>query len=376
MSRDLHQKPFDSGTKVKLSIFHDYLKEWLPVFLAKKEIYWNDINIYDFFCGPGLDNKGIKGTPILILEELEVYKRHIPNKNLKVNLYFNDYSSEKTDKLKSNIEQYKDRSYNIRITSKDFKEAFSSEYPRMRGNNKVNLLFLDQTGIKQINEKVFKSIIELKRTDFLFFISSSTIKRFTEQPSISRYIKLNPKEVEKTPYHQIHRLVTEYYRSLIPSHKEYYIAPFSLKKKAGLYGLIFGSSNPLGIEKFLTTCWRIDPVRGEANFDIDNDKIQPGQIDMFTGSVQKPKKIEAFEKELSEEIIKGKLRTDKDVYLYTLNNGFIPKHSKKVIRKLIKDRKIKPITLNLKYGVCKRNATLNKIELIQSWHNQVSNGLR
>ncbi len=36
MNRDLYNKPFDISTKAKLDIFHDYLKEWLPVFLDKK----------------------------------------------------------------------------------------------------------------------------------------------------------------------------------------------------------------------------------------------------------------------------------------------------------------------------------------------------
>lgn len=363
MSRDLHKKPFDSGTKVKLSIFHDYLKEWLPVFLAKKETYWHNINIYDFFCGPGLDSKGEKGTPILIMEELETYLEDIKSKNLKVSLYFNDFSSEKTEQLKSNIAQYDNRPYKVSIESEDFQKAFKGKYSSMQGKETVNLLFLDQTGIKQINEEVFQSIIGLKRTDFLFFISSSTIKRFTEHPAISCHIKLNPKEVGETPYHQIHRLVTEYYRSLIPNEKEYYIAPFSLRKKAGLYGLIFGSGNALGIEKFLTTCWKIDPVRGEANFDIDNDRIKPGQMDLFTGEVKRPKKIEAFEEELIQEITNGNLKNDKDIYLFTLNNGFIPKHSRKVIKELIKEKKIKPITPNLTYSICKRETTLTKIQL-------------
>lgn len=30
-------KPFDEGTKVKLEIFREYFKEWLPVFLSKKK---------------------------------------------------------------------------------------------------------------------------------------------------------------------------------------------------------------------------------------------------------------------------------------------------------------------------------------------------
>lgn len=70
MSRDIHKKPFDEGTKAKLAIFRDYLKEWLPVFFAKKkEIYYPQINIYDFFSDPGTDGNGSLGTPLIILRK-------------------------------------------------------------------------------------------------------------------------------------------------------------------------------------------------------------------------------------------------------------------------------------------------------------------
>lgn len=363
MNRDLHIKPFDSGTKAKLSIFHDYLKEWLPVFLAKNKIYWHTINIFDFFSGPGIDTKGNKGTPLLILDELQVYLNEIQSKKIIINLYFNDYSEEKIESLKKNLEPYKNNLINIKLESKDFKDAFKGQLALMSKSDTANLLFLDQTGIKQIDEIVFNSIVALKTTDFLFFISSSTIKRFKNHPAISTYHNINPEKIENTEYDQIHRLVTNYYRDLIPKSKEYYIAPFSLKKKAGLYGLIFGSGNPFGIEKFLRTCWKIDPLRGEANFDIDNDKINPGQIDLFTGSTQKPKKIEKFETDLRENIFLKNLTNDKEIYLYTLNNGFIPTHAKKVIKDLISERKIKKNSFSISYKVFKKNALITTIEL-------------
>ena len=41
--KDLFRKPFDEGTIDKLEIFEDYFKEWLPVFISRKEIIWNKI---------------------------------------------------------------------------------------------------------------------------------------------------------------------------------------------------------------------------------------------------------------------------------------------------------------------------------------------
>lgn len=363
MGRDIHKKQFDEGTKAKLTIFKEYLKEWLPVFLAKREIFYPTINIYDFFSGPGSDGYGNLGTPLIILDELLVYADNIILKKLTVNLYFNEFDKLKYETLNKEIkkEKYKNLPVKIETESLDFKIAFDKKYPEMGIKGNANLLFLDQNGIKHITEDVFKKIVCLKQTDFLFFISSSTIKRFADHPNICQHIKLNEKDVEQTPYHKIHRLVLEYYKSLIPDRREYYLAQFSLKKNAGLYGLIFGSGHVLGIEKFLTTCWNLDPERGEANFDIDDDNIAPGQLDLFTGEVQKPKKIEHFEIELSKNILNKTLLTDKDIYLYTISNGIKIALGKQILRNLIRDNKIEKSNFDLSSKVCKKDANISKI---------------
>jgi three-Cys-motif partner protein len=363
MSRDIHRAPFDEGTKAKLSIFQDYLREWLPVFLKRKDIIWTTINIFDFFAGPGSDSRDVKGTPLIIIDELEPYKETIETKKLNVNLYFNEYDKSKNDKLKSKIDSLNGQlsQYKIDIESLDFKEAFEKQVPKMENKNCVNLLFLDQNGVKHISEDVFKKIISFKQTDFLFFTSSSTIKRFADHPNIAQHIKLNPDEVEKTPYYKIHRLILDYYKSLIPKNKEYYLAPFSVRKNSGVYGLIFGSGHVLGIQKFLKTCWSIDTERGEANFDIDDDRITPGQIGLFTGEVAKPKKVDLFERELQEKVLKKELKNDKDVYLFTITNGFTEVHSRKVINKLIQDKKILKCSLTLNSTVCKATSQVTNI---------------
>lgn len=36
MVTDIHKKPFDSATEIKLKILRNYLREWFPVFFAGK----------------------------------------------------------------------------------------------------------------------------------------------------------------------------------------------------------------------------------------------------------------------------------------------------------------------------------------------------
>ena len=46
---------------------------------------------------------GIKGTPLLILDELEAYLETIDEKQLNVNLYFNEFDANKCDELKQKV---------------------------------------------------------------------------------------------------------------------------------------------------------------------------------------------------------------------------------------------------------------------------------
>lgn len=152
----------------------------------------------------------------------------------------------------------------------------------LKGKTQPTYFILDQNGIKQIDQQTFQFIANQKKTDFIFYISSSFINRFSDEESFKKYLSLSKSDFDKRPYHHCHKVVLEYYKNLIPKEKPYYLAPFSIKKGTNIYGLIFGSGHLLGIEKFLKICWSIDPERGEANFDIDSDNINPMAPSLFS----------------------------------------------------------------------------------------------
>ncbi|MBI5475328.1 MAG: three-Cys-motif partner protein TcmP [Ignavibacteriales bacterium] len=369
MSKDLHDLPFDEGTKAKLKIFSDYIKSWLPVFLASKITSWENINIFDFFAGPGADVTGYNGTPIIIINELSSYFKYFEKKRINLHLYFNEFNQNKFSLLNKKIEQLESNNkfpYKISIDNLDFKEAFEKHYTAMKLDNTANLILLDQSGIKHITPEIFQQIVNLKTTDFLFFISSSTIRRFSELDTIKQYIDVSKEKVEATEYFKTHQLILEYYQSLLPSSRSYYLAPFSIKKGANIYGLIFGSGHVLGIEKFLSACWKADPDRGEANFDIDKENILPNQLSLFTGKVQQPKKVDVFENELRNRILDKRIVTDENIYLFTITMGFLPKHARKVLKFMIKDGKIKKKNFLLGSDIVKASTPKIKLELIEN----------
>jgi three-Cys-motif partner protein len=341
---DIHASKFDDATQIKLIILKEYLKEWLPVFLRKKDKFWTDIFIYDFFAGEGHDNEGNIGSPLIILEELLEYQVDIRNENLNLKVILNDIDADKIKKLESVIDK-NNYDFDIKILNEDFTSLFNRVYPDMssNGNDKLpRFMFIDQYGVRYVTKEIFSKLANLKRTDFLFFISSHFVKRFAELDEFKKYIEISKSDFDQTKPYQCHRVVFEYFKSMIPSNKELYLAPFSLQKEntSNVYGLIFGSHNLLGIEKFLKLAWKLDGNAGEANFNIDEAILEGDTFDLFNSDTR-AKKLQYFEKELKELIKENKISTLKDVYIYTFNYGCLPKHANELLRELKKSGLIK-----------------------------------
>ncbi|MEO1257918.1 MAG: three-Cys-motif partner protein TcmP [Bacteroidota bacterium] len=359
-SETFFNSPFDDGTNCKLELYKLYLKEWLPVFFSSPKPIWKNIGIYDFFAGQGKDSNGAWGSPLITVSEINKNLDYIKNNDLNVKLCFNELDAGLFDLLQKNVlPETRAGFYNTEFYNQDFKKCFYSQLESMRSS--ANFIFLDQKGIKQITEDIFAELINLKQTDFIFFISSSFIRRFGESEEFRQYLHIRKEDVSNKDYFHIHRLVLEYYRSLIPTNKRYFLAPFSIKKDSNIYGLIFGSNHIYGLEKFLKSCWKIDSQRGEANFDIDREKISTEAPSLFP-EFNKPSKRKLFEDDFTSKVLSGELDTNYKAYLFTLENGFLPKDANTELRKLEKNKKI---ILNCKLGSQKvHNISVGSIQLI------------
>lgn len=352
--KDLFDKPFDEGTKSKLDIYREYLKEWLPVFVSRVPPIWKKVQIFDFFAGKGKDKNGEKGSPLIAVNLINVYIEYIIQNKVEVILHLNELNEISYEALAENINglgiNFQIKTYNL-----EFKKVFEVLYPSMKES--ANFLFLDQNGIKEITKEIFEQITSLKKTDFLFFISSSYFKRFATTPEFKKYFPFEPSEVADTDYYHIHRKVVNHYKSLITDKKQYFLAPFSIKKGANIYGLVFGTNHTLGIEKFLSVAWKKDKLTGEANYDIDNEKIDLRQQSLFE-EYNKPSKRQVFEKNLISAILNKTLTTNQSVYLFGLNEGFQLKDVNTVLRKLKTEKKIE-------YDFITLSADLHKIEKVE-----------
>lgn len=357
MANKFHIEPFEKGTLVKLELLKLYVKSWLHVFISTKKVFWKDIFIYDFFSGAGMDSKGKPGSPLVILHELRDHCPSIIQKGLKVRLLFNEPQSDVFDNLKRNVSDFfvecrtksefnccescstdNNCPFTVKFAQKEFDPFFSEIYPHMTKKPDLpRFMFLDQFGIKQITEAIFQKLTSLKRTDFLFFISSSFVRRFSELEEFRQYLKVEKEDFDESRPEHCHRVILNYYKRMVQN-PEYYLAPFSIRKVANIYGLIFGSNNPRGMEKFLDAAWTIDKNTGEANFNIDNDKIISGELSLFPED-NKIKKIDLFERNLLQWLTDEE-RTNEDIYFFTLSNGMRKTHATDILKKNVSSLKI------------------------------------
>lgn len=102
MVKNINNKPFDESTKLKLKIFGECFKVWLPVFIHDK--FTKQVFIYDFFAGSGTDIDGVFGSPLILLEEAKgENKKYCSKAGKKITFIFNENIKKKNIELTKNV---------------------------------------------------------------------------------------------------------------------------------------------------------------------------------------------------------------------------------------------------------------------------------
>jgi three-Cys-motif partner protein len=338
--KNFHQR-FDKGTQTKLHIFNEYFKESFPVFLFTP--FWNEILIYDFFAGKGYDEFGEKSTSLNILEQIKPHCQTLIDKNKRLYILLNDKDCKK--ELEHNVNEYLvecQRDCNtkciiregLKITDQDFAVYFDNIYEKIKSRkNSAKLIFLDPFNFILDNEK-FRKLISLKSCDFICFLPSSYLRRFKEYNGFNSFIDTRTIDYDSSIPAHCHRLIAEYFETLLPIGKEYYIGSFSIKKGRNYYGVIFGSNHTLGAEKFQKVCWSLDGITGEADYDIDREPSYNTSDGLLFEEFKIPLKIKNFKQALVNKIITRQVKTDIGAYKFALSRRCMVKHASEVLKEM------------------------------------------
>ncbi len=353
MAKNINKYAFDDATKLKLGIFGECFEEWLPVF--NNDIFTKKVYVFDFFAGSGTDIENNLGSPLILLDKAKGKDRKYCLKAQKEIIFiFNEALPDKSLELKENVDNFIAQCkiknncgncvYDYRIENFDFKDIFSDSKINTILTNKEfgKFILLDQYGFKEIHDDIFRQLISFPKTDFIFFISSSFIKRFSEHPNTTKYIDTSKIKFEDRKPNEIHRVIANYFRDLIPAEKEYYLHHFSIKKdemKGNYYGLIFGSNHTLGMEKFLKVCWKSDKFSGEANYNIDNNFASNSLFGALNENIKK----DTIKREIVKLILAGEIKDNIAGLKYTIRNGCEPKLFTEIVNELEQNKKIERI---------------------------------
>jgi three-Cys-motif partner protein len=336
--KNLHNKPFDESTIAKLEIFEDYAQAWIPTFVMQGT---STICIFDFFAGTGYDKNGIAGSPIRILEKIREQVIPIFQKKVNVKVYLNEFDRPKFELLKQACVDYLSenepvgRAIEIEYFNEDFEELFPKLLPIIK--DFPSLVYLDQNGIRFLSDKYILELEKIRQTDFLYFASASYLWRFGDTKEFKTHLDVDISEVKTEPYKFVHRSFIKQLKKKLPANTQMKLYPYSLKKGANIYGIIFGASHPRAVDKFLSIAWKRNETNGEANFDIDDDDLKMQQ-NLFGN--QPLTKIEAFQKNVKEKILAKEISNNVELFKYTLEEGHLGKHAAEVLHNMKKQNEI------------------------------------
>ncbi|OFX18588.1 MAG: hypothetical protein A2033_15030 [Bacteroidetes bacterium GWA2_31_9] len=348
-------------SQAKLDFYKDYLKRYIPILQLAD--FTTSINIFDVFCGTGIYEDGKKGSPILAFDAIkESYENTLKlNKPLTpINLFINDLEKGKVEQVKQYLESQSKGVCKLDFQNKDAIEFLTDIYCKINSQTTKdrNLILIDPYGYKNIKKELIENLVQNKRnTEVILFLPISQIYRFAncvldeEEKNNVQALKDFIESFFPDKEHPIYKNklseekdLIEYIRIALTFNDKFYATSYYIQRdnKNHYYALFFLTPNIYGLEKILEVKWLLNDEHGEG-FE------QPKQPSLFDEVDKENNKLEQYEK--LEKLILNFI-TEKDavnnieLYLFTLKNNFLKKHSNEVLRNLQNEKKINVTDLN------------------------------
>jgi len=267
------------------------------------------------------------------LEKLDIYTRYLRewlpvSASQRRQIVFHDTDTACVESMASQLGESvhtKDGrgSASVRYFSQSFAELQSSLLS-LQHNRSANLIFLDQDAAANSGDEKLRDLHQLRSCDLLIFVSSNWYQKFSESNEAESW-GMAGIDIASARYSHVHRFISSYFRTLVGH--DCFVAPFSLKANSGINTLLFVTHNPLRLEKFLKVAWHKDPFISHKNFDLYDEEISRQRLALIGA-----RKVVEFQKELMACLECGKFRSDRDIYLYTLQRGFLGRHAADTVR--------------------------------------------
>lgn len=325
-------------SKAKVDLYTNYLSRYLNI-LSRAD-FLDKIHIYDLMCGEGIYSDGSKGSPVIALEKIRdhYYSNDKTCPNLEV--WFNDRDKSEIEKQKYKIERVKEHcstiftpnNAKITYTHEDYIELYPKVLQKIKSLRKERLLlFVDPYGYKEVKPEHLMNFLNGGKTELILFLPISPMYRFANKslnddkftsgiPLKEFLTSLFESKVSyKSPDDFINQLKMSFREYL--KEQKIFVDTFTLERdNQNIYCLFFFTPHIKGFEAMLETKWNMDDHRGKG-FRLIPQYPLFSQIQI----INYPQLLESF-------ISQGSYRTNGEIYLFGLENGFLPKHTRQVFK--------------------------------------------
>lgn len=320
-------------SEAKVRLLGEYLKRYLNI--IGNDGYTERIKIYDLFCGEGIYDNDKEGSPLIIMRAVkDLYFTNVAKtKRIPyIDCQFNDIDRDKIEKVKQII---KDKSLyyknfgEINFTTEDYQievKKILSDFISVR--KQKGFIFIDPYGYANIKASDIKALLNTKNLEVLLFLPTQFMYRFDSRgtpEALIDFIKELSVDYQswKNPNSSWKYVMQLKEAFKIYIGTDYFVDTFTIEKDPQtVFCLFFFSSHIKGFEKMLEAKWGIDTEQGKGWSYTDSSLNIFSEIKTNTLEVKLIK------------YLNGGLRTNGEIYNFTLHQGFLPKHTNEVFYNL------------------------------------------
>ncbi|HED36900.1 MAG TPA: three-Cys-motif partner protein TcmP [Ignavibacteria bacterium] len=336
MSKKETKNSIKPHTEAKLKFYIYYLERYLPILFKSKFV--EKINVYDMFCGQVLYDDGKESGAVRAFNKIKEVQKNNPDNNTEITLTLNDLDKKRFKKIKEWLE-LQEETFRTALHNEDAADLIRKliDGINLKQNKRTrNLVFIDPYGYKEIDKSLIKELLKNERTEVIVFLPINQMTRFKGKAigddvkndflPLKKFIEQFGIDVDAVNGDV--DLIKAIEKSLSFS-EEYYSTSYHIKNQQGkYYALFFVTSHIYGLEKILEVKWKLDDQQG-IGFNNTN------QGDMFLET----QKISELKEKLKLYLQESK--NNKEIYEWTLKQGFMPKHTNQILRKLQNNNKLK-----------------------------------
>lgn len=329
-------------SSVKVDLYIKYLSRYLNII---QRAGFKKIHLYDLMCGEGVYADKGKGSPVMALETIKQHFFSNKQNCADMEVWFNDFGSSDVEKGKTKIERVKSACRNI-YTPKNVDVIYtnfdfvSEIYPKLldkikKLKNEKLLLFLDPYGYKDITPNHIKNILS-NSVELILFVPITPMYRFANKSLKSSDFKggeslksilealLNGEEKKFENEIDFIQTLKDKYRDFL--NKDFFVDTFTIQRdKSNTYALFFFTPHVKGFEAMLETKWHLDESNGTGFKIKDKD-----QILLFADeNIYYSNYPEKLKKHL---ILNKGNTTNRELYIFGLKNGYLPKHTNFILK--------------------------------------------